>query len=191
MKILCKSLESSFTDVQLKNYEYNQSQHLIGSTLKTLNGSRIARCRKYGVGKEIGGNLYFHKTYAKEIIPLDVLELALNLVQDHDPDFQYNCIRYNTKTKDISFQEAPDFNSAREPMVGRYITVNKNVRSGFSRYIWHHKWLWVKNDYNGFDVADSWEWSKCWLSILTEPSDGNGLDRWNAQLDRFNLPRDL
>lgn len=52
------------------------------------------------------------------------------------------------------------------------------------------KWLWVKNDYTGFDVRESWEWSRKWFSTLKETSDGNGIQRWNAQLDRYDLPHD-
>ena len=173
-------------------YDYNQNQTQVGSPLKTLKGSRIARS-KYGVGKEIGGSLYLHKQYADEIIPQDILEPAEQILSETYPDFDYNCIRWDYKTNKISFQEAPDFDTAREPVVGDYVTVDPNtgkVQTGHSDYIWHHKWLWVRNDYTGFDVEDSWKWSKEWLSVLTEPSDGNGIERWNNQLKKFGLPED-
>ncbi|MBQ2856665.1 MAG: hypothetical protein IJE78_06015 [Bacteroidaceae bacterium] len=163
---------------------------LVGSPLKTLKGSRIARS-KYGVGKDIGGSIYLHKQYADEVIPEEDLNYAEEILADTYPNFEYNCIRWDYKTNKISFQEAPDFDTAREPVVGDYVTVDLqtgNVRTGHSDYIWHHKWLWCRNDYTGFDVEDSWNWSKKWLSVLTEPSDGNGINRWNAQLRRFNLP---
>lgn len=173
----------------MKWYIYATEQE-IGSPLKTLKGSRIARS-KYGVGKDIGGSIYVHKQYADEIIPIDDLEYATNVLHDVYPDFKYNCIRWDYKTNKISFQESPNFDTAREPVVGDYVTVDPNtgkVQTGHSDYIWHHKWLFIKNDYLGFDVAESWNWSKKWLSVLTEPSDGNGINRWNAQLKRFDLP---
>lgn len=179
---------------QLKNYEYNQSQYMVGHELRTLNGSKICRCSKYGVGKLIGGDIYFHKDYVKDIIPSDIWESALYILSTNYGSFSYNCIRYSPNLQRISFQASLDFDTAREPMVGNYITIdipNERIISGSSRYIWHHKWLWVKNDYPGFDVAESWRWSKYWLSVLNEKSDGNGIDRWNAQLDRFDLPRDI
>lgn len=170
--------------------EYNDKQTEVGSTLKTYKGSAIKRSSKYGVGKEIGGDIYFHKMYADEIIPADILDNAESILIEEYPNFQYNCIRYSPKTGDISFQEAPDFDTAREPKVGDYITVKPDgsVRTGHSEYIWHHKWCWVKNDYPGFDVSDSWEWSRQWLNTLQETSDGNGIGRWNAQLKRYGLP---
>ena len=104
-------------------------------------------------------------------------------------NFCFNCIRYSPKTEDIAFQEVPDFDTAREPIVGDYIVVyhDGRIRKGHSNYIFHHKWLWVKNDYQGFNVRESWEWSRTWLNVLTEPSDGNGLNRWINQLKNFGL----
>ena len=174
-------------------YEYNQRQSAIGSPLKTLKGSRIGRSTKYGVGKEIGGDIYFYKDYAEDIVPEDVWNKALELLQDYNPDFQYNTIRYSPKTQIVSFQECPDFDIAREPKVGDYVNVNTTtgaIKKGHSDYIFHHKWLWCRNDYKGFNIKKSWEWSKQWLSVLQEPSDGNGIARWNAQLDKYGLPHD-
>ena len=183
----------SLTPEQQKHYDYNAKQEAVGSSLKTLKGSTIKRSTKYGVGKEIGGEIYFHKDYAEDIMPPEVLSQAEHLLEENHSGFEYNCLKYNPKTGVVAFQEAPDFDSAREPIVGDYVSVNTNtgvVKTGHSNYIWHHKWNWVKNDYSGFDVRESWEWSKEWLSTLTEVSDGNGIERWNAQLDKFGLPHD-
>ena len=183
----------SLTPEQQKNFDYNQKQKTVGSALKTLKGSSIKRSTKYGVGKEIGGEIYFHKDYAEDILPDEVLSQALQLLEEEHPGFEYNCLKYNPKTGVVAFQEAPDFDSAREPVVGDYVSVNTDtgvVKTGHSNYIWHHKWNWVKNDYSSFDVAESWNWSKQWLSTLTEVSDGNGIERWNTQLDKFGLPRE-
>lgn len=171
--------------------DYNNAQQSVGSTLKTYKGSPIKRSR-YGVGKEIGGDIYLHRDYAEKVVPAEVLSNSEQLLAEYDPAFDYNCIRYSPKTNAISFQEAPDFDTAREPVVGDYITVfpDGTIKTGHSNYIWHHKWLWVMNDYTGFDVADAWEWSREWLNTLQEVSDGNGIQRWNAQLERYGLPLD-
>lgn len=173
------------------NVEYNNSKDVVGSPLKTYSGSTIKRS-KYGVGKEIGGDIYVHKDYAEDVMGKDVYRNALFTLDRFYPGFQFNCVRWSPKTGDISFQEAPDFDSAREPIVGKYVTVKEDgtTRFGKSNYIWHHKWLWVTNDYTGFDVAESWNWSRKWLNSLTETSDGNGIQRWNAQLQKYNLPLD-
>lgn len=191
MKIYIHSSE----DDTNKNFEFNSKQTEVGSPLKTYKGSRIARS-KYGVGKSIGGEIYFHKSYADEIVPSDILEDAIDILQDKFPNFRYNCMKYDPKRKRIAFQECPDFDTAREPVVGDWVAVELdldgsfNITKGHSNYIFHHKWMFVRNDYSGFDVEDSWNWSKKWLSTLEETSDGNGIGRWNAQLDKYGLPHD-
>lgn len=169
---------------------YNQSQTEVGHPLKTYKGSIIKRSSKYGVGKEIGGSIYVAYDYADEVIPNDILQTSLEILEDNYPDFTFNCVRYDPKLSQVSFQECPDFDSAREPKVGDYVTVNYATgacKTGHSDYIFHHKWLWVRNDYTGFDVEESWNWSRKWLSTLQETSDGNGIQRWNAQLRRYGL----
>lgn len=167
--------------------EYNNRQTEVGSPLKTYKGSAIKRS-KYGVGKEIGGDIYLHKMYADEVVPGDILDNAEQLLSDYDPTFDYSCIRYSPKTGAISFQEAPDFDTAREPVVGDYITVfpDGTIKTGHSNYIWHHKWLFVKNDYPGFDVRSSWEWSKLWLSTLDTVASGVK-HIWESQLASAEL----
>lgn len=168
-----------------------ESYQEMPDSYKTLKGSVVKRS-KYGVGKQMGSQVYLHKDYVSDVIPKKVWENALKVLSDANSDFEYNCVMYDTKTGNVRFDEAPDFDEAREPIVGDTITVKPDgtVKRGHSNYIWHHKWLWVKNDYQGFDVNQSKAWSNKWLSTLTETADGNGIERWNAQLDRFNLERD-
>lgn len=196
---------SGYTEKQMKNYEYNQKQNTVGDTLKTLGGSDIKRS-KYGVGKDIGGRIYMHRDYADSVIPEDVYESAKQALAEAYPDFDYNCVEWSEKDGVVRFDEAPGFDTEREPIVGDYVTVNPDgtTKKGHTDYIWHHKWLWVKDDYKGFNVSDSWNWSKRWLSTISGKtydvngkeyndrgkSDGNGIGRWNAQLDAYGLPRD-
>lgn len=175
---------------QLELFDADSYQEMPDS-YKTLKGSVVKRS-KYGVGKQMGSQVYLHKDYVSDVIPKKVWENALKVLNDADSDFEYNCVMYDTKTGNVRFDEAPDFDESREPIVGDTITVKPDgsVKRGHSNYIWHHKWLWVKNDYQGFDVNQSKAWSNKWLGTLTETADGNGIERWNTQLDRFNLEHD-
>lgn len=142
MKIYIHSSEDSIN----KNIDYNNKQTLVGSSLKTYKGSRITRS-KYGVGKSIGGEIYFHKNYATDIIPEDLLENADQVLYNIYPDFKYNCMKYDPKRNRIAFQECPDFNNVREPVVGDWIAIEFNddgshkISKGHSNYIFHHKWI--------------------------------------------------
>lgn len=200
MKRYIRAAAKQMTDAQIqKNFDFNQHQTQVGSKLKTYSGSVIQRSPKYGVGKEIGGDIYVHKFYAEDVVPEEILKACNRALDYTQSGFLFNCIRYSPKTQSISYQESPDFNTAREPIVGDYITVFYDPRldpedfvlkKGHSNYIWHHKWIWVRNDYPNFDVNQSWLWSRKWLSTLKETSDGNGISRWNAQLDKYDLPHD-
>lgn len=188
VSVVVTKVKSKTNTNNAQNVEASQE---MPDSYKTLKGSPIKRS-KYGVGKLIGGQIYLHKDYALDVIPKDVWEKALKVLANTNSDFEYNCVMYDAKTGNVRFDEAPDFDTAREPVVGNTLTVKPDgtTKAGYSKYIWHHKWIWVKNDYQGFDVNESKAWSQKWLGILTETADGNGIERWNAQLDRFGLEHD-
>lgn len=143
------------------------------------------RSRKYGVGKEIGGKIYIHKRYHHLVIDTDMfLNAAIRLPYG----FIFNCMVIDLKKNIIRFDEAPDFDTAREPHPGDFIEVNlatKEIRRGHSDMIWHHKWMWVADDYKGFDVDKSYEWSKRWTQIITHPSGSKRV--WERQLKEGGL----
>lgn len=151
--------------------------------------------KQYGVGKYIGGTLYFHKTYVDDIVPPDVLSKALSLIGDDIKT--YNIIKYSPKENKISFLQSSDFDSAREPLVdyGYSVDLNKE-KTGLRKVgqIYHHKWQFVKPDYTGFDYNESQEWSKLWSSKFKEAglklSDIGWKQKWEDKLQQVGLPLD-
>ncbi|MCQ2316332.1 MAG: DNA cytosine methyltransferase [Bacteroidales bacterium] len=211
------------TPEQQKNFDINQNQTETGSLLKTLAGTTIKRFNGI-VGKNLGTvsspQVYFNRQYADEIVPSDVISRAESIMRDAglDPD-DFRCAMWDKAKNIYRFDESPDFDTAREPIPGRQVTVDLNkgsiTRDRYSSDIWHHKWLWVENDYQGFDVDEAWNWSKTYLSTIRPvmPSEhsfsnnkatdadyakkGSFAQRgiadagiWNEQLDYFGLPRD-
>lgn len=140
---------------------------------------------KRGVGKEIGGKLYVHKLYVDQVMDLiDFIFVTLFIPRS----FNYNCVMIDEKNRTIRFDEAPDFDTAREPHVGDFIEVNLctlDIRHGHSDAIWHHKWMWVDDDYNGFDVEESYQWSKKWTSYIRKASGSERI--WLQQLKEANI----
>lgn len=67
----------------------------------------------------------------------------------------------------FTFFDSPDFDKADEPVAGKYVRVPFNgiLKDGETKSIWHHKWLWVKDNYKGFDVEKSFNRSQTWLKI--------------------------
>jgi len=147
-------------------------------SLKTIKGSIIQRS-KYGVGKDINGCIYIHKNY-EFIIPEYTLNACKKILSLNFPDFKYNCLKWHYADPDkrfphkITFINCEEFDTSHEPVVGKTITIKANTNKDSQEYgwkkqknkqIWHHKWLWVKDDYKGFDVQRSFERSKTWLQI--------------------------
>lgn len=155
--------------------------------MKTLKGSPIRRYLNK-VGKKVGSRIYVHWNYAEFVIPNEPLLKAAEIMERKYPFFKFNCLMYDFKTGEIRFDEAFDFDTADEPKLGTYIRVDENgfATLGFSESIWHHKWLWVLDDYTGFNVEKSKSRSRLWLSKLNEPAKGT-MKTWTAQLKKIGL----
>lgn len=159
--------------------------------LYTLKGSKIQRY-KNNVGKEIHGCIYVHRNYMEEVIPRDILEKALkNLGRWYwyyiQPPPSFNTVVYNLSDNSIRFDSSTNFDIDREPCANKFFKVftNGNVILGHTKSIWHHKWLWVKDDYSGFNVKESYNWSKTWLGKITSPSGSASI--WKNQLKKARL----
>lgn len=168
--------------------------------LKTLKGSRIWYS-KFGVGKQVGSKIYFHKSVWDKIVPKDIWEAALSVMDGekiHNDlwekmglnECEYETVCYDlNKPAIIRFDTCVEFDTAREPRVGIMIFVNTNdgsIKIKHNQQIYHHKWLWVNEDYQGFDVQKSYEWSKLWLSKFEETASGYR-HKWKEQLKKYNL----
>lgn len=123
------------------------------------------RSGRFGVGKDIGGAVYVHRSYM-EILPRIVSDCAEIVGNTSD----FSVVKYAEKGRTVSFIECPDFDSAPEPLVGDLVTVTfdrkvSNRKRLRDPYIYHHKWLFVRDDYPGFDVEESKRRSLSWLDI--------------------------
>jgi hypothetical protein len=141
-------------------------------------------------GKKIGGDLYVHRGYAREAgIPEDILRAAISKLPD---GFEYQVIKYNPKEQSFSFIHSPDFDTADEPVSGTSYKVRADGRVTVTKqltdpWIYHHKWMWVPDDYAGFDVEQSKQRSKDWQSVVSK-DDMSRIGKqsyWNTQV----LPR--
>lgn len=123
------------------------------------------RSPRFGIGKEIGGAVYVHRSY-EELLG-DVLKRAkANL----PGDIEYTVVKFNYQTLAISFVQCDDFDSASEPTVGDIVTVGaegtiRRRSQPSDPEIYHHKWLFVADDYTGFDVQQSAHRSAAWLQL--------------------------
>jgi hypothetical protein len=126
---------------------------------------KLPRRYKNNVGKAINGDVYVHRQYANIVVPGKEYRKAISLVPK---SLRFNIVKYNIKSGVISFIHSPDFDTASEPLVKASFVVKPDgstrmIKSGQNEPIYHHKWLFVKDDYKGFDVQQSKDRSKSWL----------------------------
>lgn len=117
--------------------------------------------------KKIGYEIYFHKMYIDKYIGGDIARLIKEKIVD-----TVDIIKYNTKTNDFSLITCKDFNGEREPSIIRSesfsIIANIVEFNSLRNYkeencpVYHHKHMMVEEDYNGFDLEQSREWSSIW-----------------------------
>lgn len=132
--------------------------------LRTEKGTPIKRAR-IGVGKDMGGILYLHRDYEPLLPNQPALAHAKRTLDAQHPGFQYNVVKAE-KSGRHTFFNSPDFDTEHEPTGGQYV-VTEGGRSapGATGQLWHHKWMFVGDDYKGFNVDDSFDRSRRWLQI--------------------------
>jgi hypothetical protein len=123
------------------------------------------RSGKDGIGKDIGGAVYLHRHYE------DRLGTVLTEARKKIPtDFEYQVVKYNYRSETVSFIQCLDFDVAPEPTVGQIILVShdglvRRRQQPRNPEIYHHKWLFVADDYEGFNVEESKRRSLRWLRL--------------------------
>jgi len=152
-------------------------------TLFTEKGSRITRDSRYKVGKRMGRVIYIHKNYMSDVVPEKTLKAAL-LCLPHG--FRFEVVKYDLSNQCLSFISSSDWNEADEPTVGEAYRVRRGghlKRIPPSGKIYHHKWLFVKGDYEGFNVEESFERSRRWLALSNvDMSRIGSAEFWNTHV---------
>ncbi|QDS88686.1 hypothetical protein EC9_28780 [Rosistilla ulvae] len=142
------------------------------------------RCPRYGVGKRIGGAVYVHRQY-EHVLGKVVVEAKGKL----PAEFEYTVVKHNEMNGNVSFIHCPDFDTAHEPSTGGYAVVHLDggikLHPAFADpYIYHHKWLFVADDYQGFDIAESQQRSLEWMMLdHVDKSRIGRLSYWNTEVE--------
>lgn len=119
---------------------------------------------KFGVGKQMIGCVYVHRS-SENIIPnIEKYKKALH------PGYNYHVVKYNWVKECVSFIESHNFDTDTEPCVGRSFVVHKDgnakcIKAPADPWIYHHKWLMVVNDYKVFNVRKNKSHSIKWMRL--------------------------
>lgn len=164
----------------------------------TNKGTVLHRFSKTGVGKLVGSHLYLHINYLwdipEDVFPRKMVEQAVGRYQPtgsnakgKDKPF-FQCARLCLKSREIRLDEAAGFDTEREPEVGLWVRIGADgkISAGHSTAIWHHKWLWVKPDYTGFDIQESIRWSGQYIPLINGSPSGSAR-KFNEQLNAVGL----
>ncbi len=158
------------------------------ATLKTRKGSAIKRS-KWGVGKDIGGSLYVHVDYVPDEFKQMVAD-ARTQVSIANAQFTPNIVRIDYKKGGVAFYDSVEFDTVQEPAAGLMVTYKDGAVSKPRQVnqIWHHKWLWVGDDYRGFNTTQSYDRSAQWLDHDDIPFAKIGNKKtWSEWLTSVNL----
>lgn len=123
--------------------------------------------------KKIGNALYAHCSTDFRESHEEMIQQAKRIMIGAD---MYNELlgsviyKMNFRDNVVTFIESEDFDSAREPQVGKAYVVNLNTGKIKTiepkGQIYHHKWMFVPEDYAGFDIEESKSWSEKWRSVF-------------------------
>jgi hypothetical protein len=120
-------------------------------------------------GKRIASKTYVHRSCA-DILPQDDLIEALGFaILNTNERFEYDVICWDSKTGSFTFTKCDDFNEEPEPTIIKQVVVNdgkvKTISQPKDPRVFHHKWMFVRDDYHGFDVEKSKKRSEWWEKI--------------------------
>ena len=158
-------------------------------------------------GKYFDRSIYIHKDYATEIPHKIDMDIVNEYVKEIPSDFKFDIIRYDRSEKKgmvcISFMEIVNFDGADMPVVGETYRVNgwglSHFRKRFQRVrhikakddpqIKIHKWLYVPQDYQGFDWDAAVAFSTMWTKITGYNGfRGQKLSEWVSFLRENKIP---
>ena len=146
--------------------------------------------------KKIGGAIYTHRSNIDALNQeqFDLVWKRLEqLAKTNFPCNSYEVIKIKGDT--VSFIECEGWDELREPIVGDAYNVKPDgsvkltPRRKNNYQIYHHKWMFVTDDYQGFDVEKEKNWSFKWLAVVPKglSSSLGSINNWNKFLSDYGL----
>ena len=119
-------------------------------------------------------------------------EYLFSVGSDSDILLKYNLLRIelrNDSVGGIALLYSPDFDTNDEPILAEFISV-RDEEIHMKRYtgkypVYHHKILFVKNSYRGFDICDAWRRSAYVSHFLTTNHIASNKIGWKHQWEQL------
>ena len=137
------------------------------------------------VGKDMYKFVYIHRDYINLAFP----ELTEFLA--HFNHIKYNIVKLRKNRSEIFLVDCVDFDYADEPTVGTVTRINMKTGEIISTQkidylVYHHKWLWVADDYEGFDVQEAKERSERILKARLDSHPIGHIKYWQQMIALHN-----
>lgn len=152
----------SFLNMELKSELRKESKKEFEEAVKS--GRKV---------KKIGGAIYVHKSNMESLSLEEMNLVSTRLEQILATEHRLvNFEIIKIAGDSVSFIECEGWNTLREPIVGDAYNVKADGSIKVTKkrennpQIYHHKWMFVADDYDGFDVEKEKEWSKKWQSVV-------------------------
>ncbi len=148
--------------------------------------------------KKVGFAYYVHKSNLAELFSIVKIEDREHIIRVMDLAKMYllidfDIVKFDSKTKNVSLIECPTWNTLNEPIVGDsycfHLDYSYKVIKGGTK-VYHNKWQFVSDGYNGFDVEYAKERTKLWNNIpniKNYKSKIGNKDFWYSLLEEYNL----
>ena len=122
-------------------------------------------------GKHIGGNIYLHQSAIHLLVGTPINEAIKKLPST----FKFDVVKFDPKALAFSFIQSAQFDEQDEPEIQNIWRVDGNgtlkyMKEKADPQIYHHKWVFVADDYTGFDIIESKLHSLTWLEIPCDKS---------------------
>ena len=140
--------------------------------------------------KKVGSIIYIHISNIKELSE-EHQGLIKDTIEFLPLDFTPEVIKIHKDYK-ISYIESRDWNTSEEPSVGDSYLVDVNGIIKLTKakgQIYHHKWMFVSEDYKGFDVEKSRKRSETWDRLVPKELKCKIGYRnfWKEVIERYNI----
>jgi hypothetical protein len=152
--------------------------------------------------KHIGKTKYLHVSAIQELSEPQKCKVAaaFRIAHSYCPGFEQEDITViKISPANISFLLSPDWNSSPEPRIAYSYVVHTNP-TGFpdggncvkfldfrsKHIIYHHKWMFVSDDYTGFDVNASREWSRYWTNHPAVKALAKRDPKWRSKIGNYD-----
>lgn len=119
--------------------------------------------------KQVGYSFYAHKSNISELYyKLDIEDRRILMDVLNHSNYNYDIIKYDKKTKNVSLIVCNTWDLLNEPIVGDShcykIDGTVTLIKGGTK-VYHNKWQFVSDDYTGFDIIKSKKRTEEWNKI--------------------------